>query len=69
MTDPRWMRLCVDIDEAGHPIGSSYEVHQGHDVLSIHVGLQPGPFDTPAEVLTWLVDHSRRWERHTLFPH
>lgn len=64
----RWIRLSVDVDEQGHPIGSSLEVHQGQDVIAIHVTPQPGPFDTPAECLEALLGEMPRWCRLTLFP-
>jgi hypothetical protein len=64
----RWLRLCVDIDEQAHPVGSSYEVHQGDDLLRVSIGFQPGPFDTPAEVLAELLQEAERHCRLTLFP-
>jgi len=64
----RWFRLCVDVDEQGHPIGASLEVHQGEACVAITVEPQPGPFDTPHEVLDSVLATSYRYTRLTLFP-
>lgn len=68
VSDRRWFRLCVDVDDLGHPIGSSLEVHAGDDVLRVTALEAPGPFDTPADVLAVALELSKRYWRLTLFP-
>lgn len=51
MTYNHWYRLCVDVDHQGHPIGASYERHLADDIERVGVMVDPGPFDTIAEVL------------------
>lgn len=68
MAEPRWFRLCVDVDESGHPIGSSFEVHEGHAMLQVTVEPPPGPFDTLHEVVERVEAQVVRWRRLTLFP-
>lgn len=44
-----WTRLCVDIDPAGNPMGTSWEKHVGETTLEFGTGPDPGPFDEPIE--------------------
>lgn len=45
-----WVRLCVDLDSAGHVLGASLERRDVDGMPdSLHVLERPGPFETPAE--------------------
>jgi hypothetical protein len=68
MAESRWFRLCIDVDESGHPIGSSFEVHEGQAMLQVTVEPLPGPFDTTHEVMERLEASAANWRRLTLFP-
>lgn len=47
----RWYRLCVDVDQAGNPIGISAELHLDDEpIAELRVG-QPGPFTDRAEAV------------------
>jgi hypothetical protein len=46
-----WYRLCVDVDDQGHPVGTSAEKHVGERIESLTTGPVPGPFDDPAYAL------------------
>lgn len=63
-----WYRLCIDLDKAGNPIGSSYEVITAGQPAAFHVLESPGPFDTPRQLLTrLLVDLEDRYGTHPTF--
>lgn len=53
-----WYRCSVDVDVAGHPIGSSWEVHDTEAGEVIRYGCMPtpGPFATTQEVLQEVLD-------------
>lgn len=46
-----WIRLCVDVEHNGNPRGWSWEQRSETGPIRIHVGPQPGPFDTAEECL------------------
>ncbi len=49
-TSQNFIRICVDVDLQGHPVGTSYVVYADGQRISIVVLPCPGPFDTAAEI-------------------
>ena len=39
--DTHWYRLTIDLDPAGNPIGTSYEVRSNERIVAIHVMPKP----------------------------
>lgn len=64
-----WIRICVDVDPALNPIGSSYEVHSADDLVSLVVRAADGPFDSASDVFGYCLDDvvSRHGVPLTLF--
>lgn len=65
-----WLRLCVDLDRAGNPIGASIEQRDDREPLSLLVLPLPEPFATPVEVFLEVLGeaHDRYGVQLSLFP-
>jgi hypothetical protein len=51
-----WFRLSLDLDHDGNWRGSSFEVRQEDRLVGIVVMPEPGPFDTPEDMVRLLVE-------------
>lgn len=62
-------RLCVDLDDAGNPIGTSWERHVEGEKTGFGTGPQPEPFDRPIEAFAALRGWAlARWGEQMQFP-
>lgn len=50
MTHPYFVRLAVDLDPAGNPIGASVTQHHHSSGTTAIEHYTPGPFDSPSDV-------------------
>lgn len=53
-----WLRICVDVEMNGQVRGWSYERRSESGPDLIHVGGEPGPFDTPDEAFAAARNHA-----------
>jgi hypothetical protein len=48
-------RICVDLDQHGQPIGTSWERHVDGTRIEFGTGTVPGPFDTCEEAFGTII--------------